>query len=136
MSMDFRTLSDSLESDELAVYFNQFLDEYEKLPKNMDSLKQLYELAYRQWDTYEELDEEIANRINAYLMSAINFKSYEIMDTIISIVENLTLRSVFDYIISSKDDIDSPAIRKLISEAEEEYGDSIDNPYDDVDDWI
>ncbi len=136
MSVDFRTLSDSLGADELAVYFRQFLEEYGKKPKTLDALKQLYELAYRQWDTYEELDQEIAVRLEEYLMAAINFKSYDITDLLISIVENLTLKKVFQYIIDAKSSVSSPAIRKLITEAEEEYADTIDNPYDDLDEWI
>ncbi len=136
--MDFRTLSDSLEADELAVYFNDFLEAYEKKPKNTEALKQLYELAYRQWDTYEHLSDELAQRIGDYLMSAMNFKSYEITDVILSIVENLSLESVFNYMVEAKDGINQPTIRNLIIDAEEEYADRISNPYgdDDDDDWL
>ena len=83
--MDFLTLPESLEAKELEEYFNLFLDEYEGKPKNLYALKQLYELAYRQWDTYEKLDEELEEKIEKYIMGAMNLSSYDITDIIISI---------------------------------------------------
>ena len=136
MGIDFRTLSDSLEANELEEYFVSFFDEYESKPKNLEALKQLHELAYRQWDTYENIAPELADRLENYIMSAINFDSYDITDIVISIVENLSLKNVFNYIIDSKEGIVNPSIRKLINEAEEEYADSIDDPYSDIDDWF
>ena len=41
MGIDFRTLSDSLEANELEEYFVSFFDEYESKPKNLEALKQL-----------------------------------------------------------------------------------------------
>ena len=134
--MDFVTLPESLEVEELEEYFNIFLDEYEGKPKNLDALKQLYELAYSQWDTYEKLKDDIAVRIEKYIMDAMNLTSYDITDIIISIVENLSLKTIFHYLIDSKDSISSPSIKRLITEAEEEYSDTIDNPYDELDDWF
>lgn len=136
MYTDYKALPDSMESDELARYFNEFISIYSDKPKDVGALKQLHELAYRQWDTYESLDESISEKLEAYLMGAIDFKSYEVMDVVISIVENLTMKNVFDYIISKKDSVTIPSIRHLIEEAEEEYGDSIENPYGDLDDWL
>lgn len=135
MSVDYKSLPDSLEVDELAVYFNEFIEEFSDKPKTLEALKQLYELAYRQWDTYENLEPEIEKKLEDYLMAAMNFKSYDVMDTIISIVENLTMKAVFDHIIGSKESVTVPSIRALIDEAEEEYSDSIANPYGDIDDW-
>ena len=133
---DFRSLPESMESEDLAEYFVKFLEEYSEKPKNMVALKQLYELAYRQWDTYENIAPELADRLENYIMSAINFDSYDITDIVISIVENLSLKNVFNYITDSKEGIVNPSIRKLIDEAEEEYADSIDDPYSDIDDWF
>ncbi len=134
MEMDFRTLSESLEADELREYFIQFFNEYQDKPKNMESLGQLHALAYRQWDTYEPLDDNIAEKAEEYLMSAVNFSSYEITDIILSIVENLSLKNIFGYIVDSKDKVSDAAIARLISDAQEEYGERINNPYGDFDD--
>lgn len=130
MCTDYQSLSDSMESDELEVYFKEFIDIYMYKPKTLEALKQLYELAYRQWDTYENLNPEIEKKLEEYLLTSINLKSYDVMDIIISIVENLTMKRVFDFIIKNKSYVTNSSIRRLIDEAEEEYSDTIDNPFD------
>ncbi len=141
MQTDYRSLPDSLEAEELAGYFREFLEVYADAPKKLTVLGELYELAYRQWDTYEKLDPSIEESLEQYLMQAMDFRSFEITDKILSIVENLSLKQSFEYIISQKDENILPAVRELIEEAEEEYGDSIENPYggfeddDEEDDW-
>ena len=128
--MNFGGLSDTLESKELAGYFRQFFEIYGGKPKNMTALKDLYELAYRQWDTYEPLEDEMANKVSDYLMSAIQLNSYDVMDTVLSIVENLSLKNVFEYIIEKKDYITNPSVRTLVDEAENDYWDIIGNPFE------
>ncbi len=128
--MNFGGLSDTLESKELAGYFRQFFEIYGGKPKNMTALKDLYELAYRQWDTYEPLEDEMANKVSDYLMSAIQLNSYDVMDTVLSIVENLSLKNVFEYIIEKKDYITNPSVRTLVDEAENDYWDTIGNPFE------
>ena len=128
--MNFGGLSDTLESKELAGYFRQFFEIYGGKPKNMTALKDLYELAYRQWDTYEPLEDEMANKVSDYLMSAIQLNSYDVMDTVLSIVENLSLKNVFEYIIEKKDYITNPSVRTLVDEAENDYSDTIGNPFE------
>ena len=128
--MNFGGLSDTLESKELAGYFRQFFEIYGGKPKNMTALKDLYELAYRQWDTYEPLEDEMSNKVSDYLMSAIQLNSYDVMDTVSSIVENLSLKNMFDYIIEKKDYITNPSVRTLVDEAENDYWDTIGNPFE------
>ncbi len=134
MLTDFSSLPDSLEAEELEDYFKEFLSVYSDKPKNLQALKELYELAYRQWDTYENLSPEIEKPLENYIMAAINFKSYDVTDVIISIVENLTMKNVFNYIINNKSQVSVPSIRSLIEDAEEEYADTILNPYGDMND--
>ena len=137
MYTDFSSLPDSLEAEELENYFREFLKVYSDKPKNLAALKELYELAYRQWDTYENLSPEIEKPLEEYVMAAINFKSYDVTDVIISIVENLTMKNVFEFIINSKSEVTVPSIRGLIEDAEEEYAETIHNPYGDMDDdWL
>lgn len=129
MESDFKNLPTTLTSEELADYFNEFLKIYTNSPKTQYALQELFELAYRQWDTYEQISSELSEKISDYLISAINPDSYETMDIILSIVENLSLKSVFDYIISIQDDVKNSSIVSLIEEAKEEYSDRICNPF-------
>ena len=128
--MIFDGLSDSLDTKELESYFRNFFEIYENKPKTMPALKELYELAYRQWDTYEPVSSCIAEKAEKYLMSAIQINSYDIMDIILSITENLSLKDIFSYIISKKEDIRNPSVKVLIEEAENDYSDTIGNPFD------
>lgn len=128
--MIFGGLSDTLDSKELELYFRRFFEIYENKPKNMSALKDLYELAYRQWDTYEPVSDYIAQKTENYLLSAIQINSYDMMDIILSIVENLSLKNIFEYIISKKDDVHNPSVKFLIDEAENDYADVIGNPFD------
>ena len=128
--MIFDGLSDSLDAQELESYFRRFFEIYENKPKNMSALKELYELAYRQWDTYEPVSSYIVEKAENYLMSAIQINSYDIMDIILSITENLSLTHIFGYIISKKDDIHNPSVKILVEEAENDYSDTISNPFD------
>ena len=130
MAVDFASLPESLESEELEGYFKEFLDMYGNERVDLFTLKQLYELAYRQWDTYESLDEELKSRLDDYVMGGLNFADYDLMDVTLSFVENLSLKSSFHYIVDNKDKAKTPQIRRLIEEAEEEYSDTIDNPFD------
>ena len=133
MLTEYQNLPESLEIDDLRKYFSEFLSVYSEQPKDIKALKQLYELAYRQWDTYEPLDDDISESLQDYLMGAIDFNSYKVMDTILSITENLTLRNVFNYIIDNKNLVTIPSIVSLIEEAEEEYGDMSGNLFDEYD---
>lgn len=135
LETDYKSLPDSMESDELAVYFREFLSVYSDKPRTLPVLKQLYELAYRQWDTYEAVDEDIAVKLDKYLKSAINLRSYDIMDIILSIVENLSLKDTFHYIVDQSELVDDSSVHALIEDAQEEYGERIDDVFGDLDDW-
>jgi len=126
----FDGLSDSLDTKELESYFRKFFEIYENKPKTMPALKELYELAYRQWDTYEPVSSCIAEKAEKYLMSAIQINSYDIMDIILSIIENLSLKNTFGYIVSKKDDIHNPSVKMLVEEAENDYSNTISDPFD------
>lgn len=128
--MNFEGIPDTLDTKELAGYFKKFFEIYEGKPKNITALKDLYELAYRQWDTYEPLDDEMSGKISDYLISAVQFNAYDIMDTILSIVENLSLKGVFEYIIQNKENIRNPSVKFLVEEAENDYAETIGNPFE------
>ena len=56
------------------------------------------------------------------------------MDIILSIVENLSLKTVFDYIMSQYNYVKSQSVKNLIDEAYDEYSDKISDPFG-VDDF-
>ena len=90
--MIFEGIAETLEASELELNFKKFFDIYGDKPKNITALRDLYELAYRQWDTFEPVSDEIYKKLTEYLMAALRLNSYEIMDVILSIIENLSLK--------------------------------------------
>ncbi len=128
--MDLKGLSDTLDAKELEPYFRQFLDTYAPKARNKTALQELYELAYRQWDTYEPLASSLAGELTEYLLASVNLHSAEQTELLLSIVENLSLKPVFDYLIRQKDRVQNPAVRSLLEEAENDYSDTIGNPFD------
>ena len=127
--MIFEGISETLEASELELNFKKFFEVYGDKPKNITALKDLYELAYRQWDTFEPVSDDTYKKLTEYLMSALKLNSYEIMDVILSIIENLSLKEVFQYIINEKGNIRNIAVKELVEEAENDYADIISDPF-------
>src|SRR5574344_1930421 len=129
MCSDFKDLPESLEKNELEPYFNEFLNTYSSKSLDIEALQELYELAYRQWDTYEMLDKNISERIEEYIINSINFESFEMMDIIISITENLTLKNLYTFIINHNDNVRNVNVKRLLNEMQDEYGENLKDPY-------
>ncbi len=129
MDSDYKSLPSVMESSELKKYFEEFLLIYSDKKRDKKALDQLYELAYRQWDTYEALDEDIEERLSDYIISAVDISSHSIMDTVMSIIENLSLKKPFDYVMDQRRRVTTPAILSLLDAAYDEYNDIIGNPF-------
>ena len=96
------------------------------------ALSELLELADRQWHTYEPLEESVKEKADKYLKSVIDFEDEEIMDYILCIIPRIGLSNLFSYILQNKVFIHNQAVLSNIAESENEYGDSIDNPYSEL----
>lgn len=129
MDSDYKSLPSAMESSELKKYFEEFLLIYSDKKRDKKALDQLYELAYRQWDTYEALDEDIEEKLCDYVISAVDITSYNIMDTVMSIIENLSLKKPFDFVMDQRGRVNAPAVLRLLDAAYEEYHDIIGNPF-------
>lgn len=92
-------------------------------------LNELAELSDRQWNTFENLDNEIKSQIEKFLALLINFESEDIMDAILYIIPRLGLENLFLYVLSRKDVIANRNVVRSIIEAESEYGETVSNPY-------
>lgn len=128
----FYELPDALHEEVLKKKFIEFITCYHNNTSVSNiyyALSELLELSERQWNTYELLEEEIKKVIEQYLKSIINFEDKEIIDYMLSIIPMLGLNELFEYIIQNKKAINDETIVKIIEEAEEEYGDDVDNPY-------
>ena len=133
MDSDYKSLPSVMESSELKKCFEEFLLIYSDKKRNKKALDQLYELAYRQWDTYEALDEDIEEKIGDYIISAVDISSYSIMDTVMSIIENLSLKKPFNFVMDQRSKVTSPEVLELLDSAYDEYNDIIGDPFGGLD---
>lgn len=131
----FYELPDSIECDKMREYFEEYLSYYSNNTdsSNVDyALSELLELADRQWHTYELLEESIKEKVGKYLKSVIDFEDEKIMDYILCIIPRIGLGNLFSYILQNKVFIHNQAVLSNITESENEYGDSVDNPYSEL----
>ncbi len=126
----FHELPDSVEYDRLKGYFAEFFAcYYNNSTDVLYALNELLELADRQWHTYELLEEDVREQAEKYLRSVIDFEDEEIMDCILCIIPRIGLGNLFRYILHNRALIHNQIVLSNIAESENEYGDSVDNPY-------
>lgn len=132
---EFYKLPDYIKSDMLKEKFIEFLVCYSNniTKQNINYvLNELLELSDRQWNTYENLDNEIKCQIEKFLISIIDFENESIMDSMLCIIPRLGLENLFLYVLSKKDVIVNKNVVQNIIESEKEYGKTVSNPYADM----
>lgn len=129
MKTSYCTLPDYISAIELEKYFNEFIEVYTKTDEIINSLEELDELAERQWHTYEIISDDLKSKIENFIISIINYESYEIMDLILVIIPKLGLKNIFNKIVLNIDSIRNTEVINLIREAKKEYGRTVANPY-------
>ena len=132
---EFYKLPDYVKSDMLKEKFIEFLVCYSNntTKENINYvLDELLELSDRQWNTYENLDNEVKCQIEKFLISIIDFENESIMDSILCIIPRIGLENLFLYVLSKKDMIVNKNVVKNIIESETEYGETVSNPYADM----
>lgn len=129
---NFHELPDSIRYEDMKNYFIEYLKYYSNNTNEANihyALSELLELADRQWHTYKILDAGIKSQLEKYLKAIINFEDAEIMDYTLSIIPLIGMSSLFDYIEIHKCDIQNKCVLSIITEAELEYKENIENPY-------
>ncbi|MBD5134499.1 MAG: hypothetical protein HDT39_00840 [Lachnospiraceae bacterium] len=132
---EFYNLPDNIKSDMLKEKFIEFLVCYSNntTKENINYvLDELSELSDRQWNTYENLDNEVKCQIEKFLISVIDFENESIMDSILCIIPRLGLENLFLYVLSKKDVIVNKKVVQNIIESKTEYGETVSNPYADM----
>lgn len=132
---EFYNLPDNIKSDMLKEKFIEFLVCYSNntTKENINYvLDELSELSDRQWNTYENLDNEVKCQIEKFLISIIDFENESIMDSILCIIPRLGLENLFLYVLSKKDVIVNKKVVQNIIESKTEYGETVSNPYADM----
>ena len=91
--------------------------------------EQLCELADRQFNTYEKLDDETINRIETFILKNIDYESFEIVDIVVTIVVRLGMKNLFDKIYLNLKNIKNESVKSLIMEIKQESYSELADPY-------
>lgn len=125
---DYSRLLDSMKEAEVKEKFKEFLEGIDQAVLQW-KFEQLCELDERQFYTYEMLDAETTNKIEAFILENIDYECYEIVDTVIVIVLRLGMKNLFDKIYLNLKNIKSDSIKTLIIETRQEYYSTLEDPY-------
>ncbi len=124
---NYNELPDSMETAEVAKYFNEILKEKNATPS--DIIEALSEMADRQWHTYEVISTDLKERITKWLMENLDLEDREFISSTISISLYLGLEEIGELLKESlKKDI-KPEVRKEIEETIDEIGNKWGDPY-------
>ena len=124
---DYSKLPDSMEKVEVKEKIDEFLVGIDQslLQWKFD---QLFELADRQFYTYEKLDDETITRIETFILENIDYECYEVVDTVLVIILRLGMKDLFDKIYLNLPNITNQSVKDVIIETKREYS-NIDDPY-------
>lgn len=135
--MEFADLPERMEVSVLRLYFVRFLNCLRDGSISLDSaLYQLKELTYRQWYTFELLDEEIRQNIDDWLIQVWDSTSVEKADIVTFIVANLGLIRTFAFLEQEYRFITSDQVRDIVAETIRELKDSIADPYQELSQYV
>lgn len=135
--MEFADLPERMEVSVLRSYFVRFLNCIRDGSISLESaLHQLKELTYRQWYTFELLDEEIRQNIDDWLIQIWDSTSVEKADIVTFIVANLGLTRTFAFLEQEYHFISSEQVREIVAETISELKESIADPYQEMREYI
>ena len=132
----YEELPEGIEASDLLPYFREVLD-YEETCDAADETavaEALFELADRQWHTYEIIDADVRVRIEKWVEKVWtpaewDSNALQYANAIAFIVCNLGLMSSFRLIKTSLPRVRDDNIRDRIEEVIKEVGSNIEDPY-------
>lgn len=92
-----------------------------------ETLAVIYELSLRQANNYKYISRDLHTKVNDYVIKNLNFSCEYNVETSIGIIVNLGLQNAYYYIKSSASSVNHLAVKKLLEETIDEFGDSIPN---------
>lgn len=128
----YRELPDYLSVTELNSHFIELLG-YIEANYNASPLEiseALYELAERQFNTYEHLEESLKERVDTWGVSIWNIDNFKLIDNLLSLIALLGLEKSFLTAKASLVNINlNPEVRKEIEATVTELEGNVSDPY-------
>lgn len=125
---DYSNLPDSMKKSEVKEKIDEFLVGIDQslLQWKFD---QLYELADRQFYTYEKLDDETITRIETFILENVDYECYEVVDTVLAIIVRLGMKDLFNKIYLNLPNITNQSVKDVIIETKQGEFSKLDDPY-------
>lgn len=124
----FENLPDYIETDELETYFTEVISNKDSY-SSLELAEALYELADRQWRTYELLNEDIRRKVDRLVFDLWDPNSFELVDCILSVIAILGLIESYQLIKSELNKSINNKVKNEIQELIKEIGENIEKPY-------
>lgn len=125
---DYSMLPDSMTKSEVKNEFEEFFNSIDKSVL-LWKFDQLYELANRQFYSWEKIDSKTACKVENFILQNIDYECYDIMESACSIICYLGLKNLFDTIYSNLANIKNELVKKLLIETKQEEYNDLENPY-------
>ena len=118
--MDYSKIPEGADYQTVQKYLKSFLNEKEELQERYSLIYALEQLSIiAEQHSYYPLDCNLERQVTDFLIKVMNIQKYDIIDIVLFIVVNMSLKNVMDYLLKNIQST-SPEIRKLILESCEE----------------
>lgn len=118
--MDYYSIPEGADIQTVEEYLIAFLNEKDKLAAEHSLIFALEQLSIiAEQYAYYQIDKELEMSVTDYLIGVVDFSDFELMDIILFIVVNMSLRRVMDYLLNSKQE-KSHEVMGIINESAEE----------------
>ncbi|MFJ5718347.1 hypothetical protein [Neobacillus sp. NPDC093127] len=128
----YRDLPDYLSVTELNSHFSDLLGYIEAnyAASPLGKSEALYELADRQFNTYEYLEESLKERIDSWVISIWNIDNFKLIDNLLSLIALLGLQKSF---LTAKTSLANtnlnPEVRTELEDTVTELEGNVSDPY-------
>lgn len=118
--MDYSKIPEGPDLPTLKEYLRGFLDEKEMLANKHSLLYALNQLSIiAEKYAFFQLDTEIEQELNDYILSIIDFNDRELIDVLLFIIVNMNMKKLMRTLLENSHDIQGD-IRKMIIESSDE----------------
>lgn len=118
--MDYSKIPEGADYQTIHKYLVAFMNEKEEIEKKYSLIYALEQLSIiAEQHSYYSVDRSMEIQLSDYLINVINMKNYEIMDIVLFIVVNMSLKRVMDFLLKNIEEASSE-VKEMIVESYEE----------------
>ena len=89
----------------------------------------LFELSERQWHTYELLSASLRKQVSSTILDIWDDNDPDLAESLLGVTSRLGLGRVLEHLQLKESSSFSPNVRRIVDEAIQEFGESVNDPY-------